>query len=91
MTKNEFKVISIFKIIIRISKKFFEFCGETSKFLAKRCLFISCIFYLNEEDVNPTSMSEKYIKNEIFNSTSHKTKTQKKRSKKIIQLRDYPL
>ena len=31
-------------------------------------------------------MSKEYIKYEIFNSTSHNTKKQKKRSKNIIQL-----
>ena len=85
MAKNEFKVISIFKIIIRISETFFlTFVGKHQSFYPKDALQFL-------EDVNPTSMSEKYIKNEIFNSTSHKTKTQKKRSKKIIQLRIYHL
>ena len=35
MAKNEFKVTSVIKIIIRICKKIFEFWGETSKFLPK--------------------------------------------------------
>ena len=36
MIKNDFRVTSIFKIIIRISKKNVEFCWKTSKFLLKR-------------------------------------------------------
>ena len=29
-----------------------EFCRKTSKFLLKRCLFVFCIFYLNEKELN---------------------------------------
>ena len=49
MAKNEFKVISIFKIIIRIYKKIFELSGKTYKFLPEKRLFIFCIFYLYKE------------------------------------------
>ena len=35
--------------------------------------------------MNATSMSKIYIENEIFDSTLHKTKKPKKRSKNIIQ------
>ena len=52
MTKNDFKVTSIFKIIIRICKKNVELFAKTFKFLLKRCLFIFCIFHLNEEELN---------------------------------------
>ena len=45
MTKNDFRVTSIFKVIIRICMKNVEFCGEKSKFSSKSCLFISCIFF----------------------------------------------
>ena len=31
---------------------------------------------------NPTKMSKKYIENEIFNCTSHKTKKKKKKKKR---------
>ena len=71
MTKNDFMVTSIFKIIIRIFKKNFNFCGKTPKFLPKRCLFIFCIFLFKWRGINPTSMSNK---------------NKKKRSKTIIQL-----
>ena len=52
MAKNDFRVTSIFKIIIRICMKNVEFCGKTSKFLPKRCLFIFCNFYSNEKELN---------------------------------------
>ena len=74
MAKNDFRVTSIFKIIIRICMKNVEFCGKTSKFLPKRCLFIFCIFHLNEEELNQQVCLIKYVKNEISNSTSHKKK-----------------
>ena len=70
MAKNDFRVTSIFKIIIRICMKNVEFCGKTSKFLPKRCLFIFCIFYLNEEELNQQVCLIKYVENEISNSTS---------------------
>ena len=44
MAKNDFRVTSIFKIIIRICMKNIEFCGKTFKFLPKRCLFIFFTF-----------------------------------------------
>ena len=72
MAKNDFRVTSIFKIIIRVCKKNVEFCGKTFKFLPKRCLFIFCIFYLNEEELNQQVCLIKYVENEISNSTSHK-------------------
>ena len=61
MAKN-FRVTSIFKIIIRICMKNVEFCRKTSKFLPKRCLFMFCIFYLNEKKLNQ-QICRKYICN----------------------------
>ena len=52
MPKNDFRVTTIFKIIIRNYMKNVEFCRKRSKFLPKRCLFIFCIFYLNEKELN---------------------------------------
>ena len=52
MAKNDFGVTSIFKIIFRNCMKNVEFCGKTSKFLPKRCLFIFCNFYSNEKELN---------------------------------------
>ena len=49
MAKNDFRVTSIFKIIFRICMKNVEFCGKTSKFLPKRCLFIFCNIYSDEK------------------------------------------
>ena len=45
MAKNDFRVTSIFKVIIRICMKNFEFCGKTSKFLSKRYLLIPVFFF----------------------------------------------
>ena len=87
MAKNDFRVTSIFKIIIRICMKNIEFCRKTSKFLPKRCLFIFCIFYLNEKELNQQVCLIKYVENEISNSTSHKKK--RERSKNIIQLQKH--
>ena len=77
MTKNDFRVTSIFKIIIRICMKNVEFCRKTSTFLPKRCLFIFCIFYSNEKELNQQVCLIKYVGNEI----SHKKK-ERERSKK---------
>ena len=74
MTKNDFRVTSIFKIIIRICMKNVEFFPKTSKILPKRCLFIFCIFYVNEKELNQQVCLIKYLENEISSSTSHKKK-----------------
>ena len=89
MAKNEFKVTSIFKIIIRIDKKIFYFCRKTSKFLSKRYLFIFCIFYLNKQELVQQVCLKKYTESEIFNYTFHKRTNQKKMSKNIIQVHNY--
>ena len=44
MAKSDFRVTSIFKIIIRICMENVEFCRKTFKFLLKRCMFTLCIF-----------------------------------------------
>ena len=72
---------SIFKIIIKICMKNVEFCGKTSKFLPKRCLFIFCIFYLNEKEFNQQVCLIKYVENEMCNSTSHKKKKKKRKKR----------
>ena len=90
MAKNDFRVRSLFKIIIRIRVKNVEFCRKTSKFLPKRCLFIFCIFYLNEKELKQQVCLKKYVENEICNSTSHKKKEREtERSKHIIQLQKH--
>ena len=81
MAKNDFRMTSTFKIIITIFMKNIEFCRKTSNFLPKRCLFIFCIFYLNEKELNQQVCLIKYAENDISNSTSHKKKKKKKREK----------
>ena len=70
MAKNDFRVTSVFKIIIR----------KTSKFLTKRYLFIFCIFYLNEKGLNHQVCLIKFAENEFSNPTSHKKKQQQKKT-----------
>ena len=87
MAKNDFRVTSVFKIVIKICMKNVEFCRKTSKFLPKRCLFIFCIFYLNEKELSQQVCLIKYVENEICNSFSHKKKTE--RSRNINQLQKH--
>ena len=61
MAKNDFRVTSSFKLIIRICMKKVEFCRKTSKFLPKRCLFIICDFYLNEKEINQQGCLISYV------------------------------
>ena len=55
-----------------------KFCGKISKFLPKRCLclFIFCIFYLNEKELNQQVCLITYveIENEISNSITYEKK-----------------
>ena len=81
MAKNDFRLTSIFKIIIRICMKNVEFCRKTSKFLPKRCLFIFYIFYLNEKDLNQQLCLIKYVENEISNPTSYKKEKRERGAK----------
>ena len=64
----------LFKIIVRICKKMFEFCGKPSKFLTKSCLLIFCIFCLIEDELIHQLHLRKYVENEIFCSSSQKAK-----------------
>ena len=68
-----------------------ELCRKTSKFLPKICLFIFCIFYLNEKELNQQVCLIKYVENKISNFTSHqkKRKGEKERSKNITQLQKH--
>ena len=59
MAKNDFRVTSIFKIIIRICMKNVEFCGKTSKFLPVHFLY----FLFKSKGVKPISMSNKICGN----------------------------
>ena len=69
MTKKDFRVTPIFKIFMKICMKNVEFCRKTSKFLPKRCLFIFCIFYLNEKELNQQVCLIKYEENKIPKTT----------------------
>ena len=75
MTKYDFRVTFIFKIIIRICKKKFwvlwcEFCGKTFKFSPKMFIHFLHLFYLNKEELIQQICLIKYIEIEIPNSTS---------------------
>ena len=59
-----------------------EFCWKTSKFLPNRCLFIFCIFHLNEKELNQQLCLIKYVENKISNSPSRKKKKKKKEREK---------
>ena len=83
MAKNDFRMTSTFKIIIRICMKNVEFCRKTSKFLPKRCLLIFCILYLNEKELNQQVYLVKYVENKISNSTLQKKNNNKNKNKKI--------
>ena len=61
-----------------------ELCRKTSKFLPKICLFIFCIFYLNEKELNQQVCLIKYVENKISNSTSHKKKRERDRGAKTF-------
>ena len=62
MAKNDFRVTSTFKIIIRICMKNVEFC----------------IFYLTEKELNQQVCLMKYVEYEISNSNSHQKKKKKR-------------
>ena len=79
MAKNDFRVASIVKSIIRICIKKVEFCRKTSKYLPKRCLFIFCTFYFNEKELNQQVCLIKYVQNEISDSTSQKKNKKNKK------------
>ena len=78
MAKNDFRVKSILKIIIRINMKNIKFCRKTSKVLPKS---FSVIFYLNEKELNQQVWLIKYVENEISNSTCHKKEREREEQK----------
>ena len=66
------------KIIIKICKKIFEFCGNPSKFLTRSYLFIFCAFGLTEEGLIHQLHLRKYAENKAFYCSSQKAKNEKK-------------
>ena len=66
MAKNYSRVISIFKIVIWVYKKNFEFFGKKIKILHKRYLSIFYIYFnLNEEESIEKLDPIKYIVEEF--------------------------
>ena len=66
MAKNHFRVISIFKIVIWVYKKNFEFFGKKIKILRKRYLSIFYIYFnLNEDESIEKLDPIKYIVEEF--------------------------
>ena len=67
MTKEDFRVSFIFKIIIRICKKIKKIKKKKMSFVGKRLTFYSkifCIFYLNKEELNQRICLIKYVEPE---------------------------
>ena len=69
--------------------EFLSFVGKHSSFFAKDVCSFSVFFIFNKEELIQQVRLNKYIKNEILNSTTYKIKKQKKSSKNIIQLHNY--
>ena len=83
MAKNDFRVTPIFKIIIRICMKNVEFCRKNLSFYPKDvCLFIFCIFYLNENEFNQQVCLIKYVEKKIYRERERETERQRQREKR---------
>ena len=74
MAKNDFRVTPIFKIIIRICMKNLSFYPKDV------CLFIFCIFYLNENEFNQQVCLIKYVEKKIYRE--RETERQRQREKR---------
>ena len=83
MAKSDFRLTSVFKIVLKICKKNVEFRGKTCTFSPKRSPIISRIFYINKEEWNQQVCLIKYVENEISNSKFHKNKNEREEQKKI--------
>ena len=81
MAKNDFRVTSIFKIIIRICM----FSQENIEVFTQKVSVHFLFFYLNEKELNQQVFLIKYVENEISTATSHKEK-KRERGAKTIQL-----
>ena len=73
MAKNDFRLISVFKIIFSFSLVLWENINVSTQKIS--VYFLYSLFKWKE--VKPTSISNKYVENEIFNSTSHKNEGKK--------------
>ena len=88
MAKGDFRLTSVYKIVLKTCKKNVEFRGKTCTFLPKTSLIISCIFYINKEKWNQQLCLIKYVENEISNSKFHKKKNERE-ERKQIQLENF--
>ena len=68
MSENDFRVTSIFRIIITIYKRNVEFCGKTSKYLPKKIKIIKYV----ENDISVSTSQEKKEREQRHNPTSKK-------------------
>ena len=64
------------------ARKRLNFVGKHSGFYPKDVCSFSLFFYLNKEELTQQVCLKNYIKNEIFKSTLHKTKTEIKDEQK---------
>ena len=93
MANNDFRVTSIFEMIIRIWKKNVKFCGKTLSFYPKDVCWFSVV-YLNEEELNQHICLIKKLENEISNCTYKKIKQNRKKktkAKKNKAIKSYKL
>ena len=57
-----------------------SFVGKRLSFYPKDvCLFIFCIFHLNEKELNQQVCLMKYVENQISNSTSYKKRKEEQK------------
>ena len=78
MAKNDFRVTCISLEFLRTFSNFVE---KHLWFSPKNCLFIVCIFYLNEGELIYQVRLRKNIENGFLNSTSHESKTKEEDQK----------
>ena len=90
MAKNDFRVALFLRLSLGFVWEMLSFVGKHLRFHPKVvCLFNFCIFCLNEKEFNQQVCLIKYAENEMSNSTSHKRKKKKERSKNIVQLQKH--
>ena len=78
MAKNDFRVTCISLEFLRTFSNFVE---KHLWFSPPKCLFIVCIFYLNEGELIYQVRLRKNTANGFLNSTSHESKTKEENQK----------
>ena len=78
MVKNDFRKTSI---SLEFLRKVFSFAEKHPQFYPKKCLFIASRFYLSEGELIHQVFLKKYIEHEVFDSTSHESKTKEEDQK----------